>query len=130
MVKHKIYAAALLLSSMILSCKGDVAPKESFEIKPIKFTDIAGGYKFEQPEFVYDSEGYMVYVEKLGHTAGALYDYNGDGIDDLLLGEFSGKDDTFLKVYLNEGSNKKPRFSADWSYTKDVEGNNLLIPGY
>ena len=44
-----------------------------------------------------------------GHAAPAVFDLNGDGLKDLLVGQFGeGK----LRVYPNRGSDRSPRFDG------------------
>ena len=49
--------------------------------------------------------------EASGHAAPVLYDYDGDGLLDLLVGGFSGR----FRVYLNEGTPAAPVF-ADYEW--------------
>jgi hypothetical protein len=42
-----------------------------------------------------------------GHCGPTLHDLDGDGIDDLVVGDFSGN----FTVYRNAGTNKEPRFA-------------------
>jgi hypothetical protein len=66
-----------------------------------------------------------------GHAAPCVYDFNGDGVRDLLVGEFGSGRFTGpvhtqgsgshswskgrLRIYLNTGTDESPKF-ADWSY--------------
>ncbi|MBT5657673.1 MAG: hypothetical protein HOI89_07830, partial [Phycisphaerae bacterium] len=66
-----------------------------------------------------------------GHAAPYVYDFNGDGIRDLLVGEFGdgnfrgdvhisgsaghGWANGRLRIYLNSGTNNNPRFT-EWTY--------------
>ncbi|MBV6457683.1 MAG: hypothetical protein HONBIEJF_00800 [Fimbriimonadaceae bacterium] len=63
--------------------------------------------------FLVKASGEPISVE-VGHAAPNLYDWNGDGKIDLLVGQFgSGK----LRVYLNKGSRTAPKFE-DFFYVK------------
>ncbi|WEK33524.1 MAG: FG-GAP-like repeat-containing protein [Candidatus Pseudobacter hemicellulosilyticus] len=65
-------------------------------------------------------------TEKHGLVYPLLYDWNKDGKPDLLLGEFeTGQTGSDIKVYLNEGSAKKPRFSGKYVYAKDIQGDTM-----
>jgi hypothetical protein len=46
-------------------------------------------------------------VERSGHSAPFLGDFDGDGLPDLLVGQY---DEGKLRIYLNRGSNERPKF--------------------
>lgn len=51
----------------------------------------------------------------VGHSAPFVYDFDGDGRKDLLVGQFGeGK----LRIYRNKGSNKAPKFE-DFTWFQD-----------
>ena len=53
-----------------------------------------------------EADGKPIDVE-VGHAAPYFVDFDGDGVKDLLVGQFgSGK----LRIYKNVGSNKQPKF--------------------
>lgn len=53
-----------------------------------------------------------------------FYDWNKDGKPDLLLGEFeTGMPG--IRVYLNEGSREKPKYSGEYFYATDIKGDTL-----
>ena len=66
--------------------------------------------EFEKPVRL-KASGEFINVE-IGHAAPYLYDWNGDGVRDLLVGQFGqGK----LRIYLNRGTNTEPRYEAlEW----------------
>src|SRR5438094_529245 len=43
----------------------------------------------------------------LGHSSPWVVDLDGDGVNDLVVGDFSG----FFRFYRNEGTNKQPRYA-------------------
>jgi hypothetical protein len=46
---------------------------------------------------------------EIGHAAPFVGDFDGDGIDDLLVGQFG---DGILWIYRNEGTNAQPKLAA------------------
>ena len=73
-----------------------------------------------------------------GHAAPYVYDFNGDGKRDLLVGEFgsgtyrgettskSSLANARLRVYLNKGSNTSPRY--DGIKYLQADGENASVP--
>jgi hypothetical protein len=73
-----------------------------------------------------------------GHAAPYIYDFNGDGKRDLLVGEFgsgtyrgettskSSLANARLRVYLNKGSNASPRYDG-FKYLQ-ADGENASVP--
>jgi hypothetical protein len=61
--------------------------------------------------FRIEAEGKPIEVD-VGHAAPYLYDWDGDGVRDLLVGQFGeGK----LRIYPNRGTDHEPRFTTfDW----------------
>ena len=53
---------------------------------------------------------------EVGHATPALYDWDGDGKRDLLVGQFGGGK---MKIFRNVGSNQSPRFAAEEFLTAD-----------
>lgn len=98
------------------------------ELKPLVMTDIPGAPILSQPQRINGSE-LEIRTGKHGLCYPALYDWNNDGKLDLILGEFStGEKENNLKVYLNEGSKKKPKFTGEYFYAKDTRDS--LISNY
>jgi hypothetical protein len=58
----------------------------------------------------------------VGHANPLVFDWNGDGLKDLILGQYSsGK----IRLYLNEGTNSVPVFS---SYTfMQADGTDISL---
>jgi hypothetical protein len=46
----------------------------------------------------------------IGHATPALYDFDGDGKRDLLVGQFG---DGKMKIFKNIGTHKEPKFAAE-----------------
>lgn len=64
-----------------------------------------------EPPFRLEAEGKPIDVE-IGHAAPYLYDFDGDGVRDLLVGQFGqGR----CRIYKNEGTATAPKFSKfEW----------------
>jgi len=58
----------------------------------------------------------------IGHANPLVFDWNGDGLKDLILGQYSsGK----LRLYLNEGTNSSPIFNA-FTYMQ-ADGSDISV---
>jgi hypothetical protein len=67
----------------------------------------ASAQEFEKPVRL-KAAGEPITTE-IGHSAPYLYDFNGDGVRDLLVGQFgSGK----LRIYRNKGTDKHPDYDT------------------
>ena len=77
-----------------------------------------------------------VLTEKHGLAAPALWDFNGDGKRDLLVGEFETNSSRFpmeadgstVRVYLNVGTDSEPKFSEEFEWARDTEGTIMEVP--
>ena len=88
-------------------------------------TDIPGAPALGQPQYLKGTTN-EIRVEKHGLIYPAFFDWNKDGKKDLMLGEFeTGDTGSFIKVYLNEGSDKKPKYSGEYFYATDVNGDTI-----
>ena len=97
---------------------------------------IPGTPKLGQPFLVMGSTA-PVLTEKHGLAAPALWDWNGDGKRDLLIGEFEtnsgelfpmGADGSTIRVYLNAGTDRDPKFTDAFEWARDTEGTIMEIP--
>ena len=106
--------------------KDDAYPTKGFpELKTLKMTDIPGAPVLSQPVRLDGSE-MEIRTGKHGLCYPAIYDWNCDGKPDLLLGEFStGDRENNVKVYLNDGSKKKPHFTGKYFYALDTKGDTI-----
>ncbi len=68
---------------------------------------IQTGSELEAP-FKITAGGEPIDVE-IGHAAPFVTDFNGDGLNDLLIGQFG---DGKLRIYLNTGTRRHPRFDG------------------
>lgn len=93
--------------------------------KKLVSTPIPGGNILGQPVRI-DGSRYEIRTEKHGLCYPVLFDWNRDGKVDLLMGEFeTGEKGSNIKVFLNKGTNRKPRFTGEWFYATDINGDTL-----
>ncbi len=69
------------------------------------FSGISNAIEFAEPVQI-EAGGKPVDTGNIGHAAPFVCDFDGDGVRDLLVGEFSGGT---LWVHHNAGSNKEPK---------------------
>lgn len=92
-------------------------------LKELYYTPIPGAPCLEQPVRI-DGSRREIRMEEHGLAYPTLYDWDADGCPDLLVGEFlTGQ--SRIKVYLNEGSRRHPKFTGEWFYATDTEGNYI-----
>ncbi len=98
--------------------------------------DIPGAPMLSEPILVMAGDG-PVLTEKHGLAAPALWDWNGDGRRDLLVGEFEtnsgdlfpmGADGSTIRVYLNVGTDSDPQFTEEFEWARDTEGTIMEVP--
>ena len=66
-----------------------------------------GAIEFAEPVRI-EAGGKPIDTGNIGHAAPFVCDFDGDGVQDLLVGEFS---DGCLWIYHNEGSNMDPKLA-------------------
>ena len=98
---------------------------------------IAGTPKLSPPFLVTTTDGKPVLTEKHGLIAPALWDWDGDGLKDLLLGEFEtnsgedfpmGAEGSTIRVYRNVGTVEEPKFDPNFEWARDTEGTIMEVP--
>ena len=77
----------VITALMLLACLTGFAQQGSEDFPELKFAEINGAPKLSTPFLVMGSTN-PVMGEKHGLSAPALWDWNGDGLKDLLIGEF------------------------------------------
>ena len=123
-----IAAAATFLSG--------AASADEMSFPPLMPADIPGAPMLGDPFLVMAGDG-PVLTEKHGLAAPALWDWDGDGKRDLLVGEFEtnappdfpmGADGSTIRVYLNVGTDSEPQFSEEFEWARDTEGTIMEVP--
>jgi hypothetical protein len=74
------------------------------------------------PAVKLEAAGKPIDVE-IGHAAPAYVDIDGDGLKDLLVGQFGGGK---LRIYKNVGSNSRPRF-GEFAFLQ-AGGSDATVP--
>ena len=64
-----------------------------------------------------------------GLAAPAVFDWDGDGVKDLLVGEFE-TGPCWIRVYKNVGTNEAPRFTDAFLYAQDRYEERLSIDSW
>ncbi|MXW54580.1 MAG: hypothetical protein F4X44_12360 [Gammaproteobacteria bacterium] len=89
-----------------------------------------------QPPFLVMGGKSPMKTEKHGLAAPALFDWDGDGKRDLLVGEFEtnsgesfpmGKDGSTVRVYRNVGTDNAPVFNEEFEWARDTEGTIMEV---
>ncbi|AYB31972.1 FG-GAP repeat domain-containing protein [Chryseolinea soli] len=128
MIKVNLLVATFLSLTEFLFGQGatDRIRSKNFPKFPqVSNVDIAGAPILSQPALIVGKEK-EIRTEKHGLAYPAFYDWNRDGKMDLLLGEFeTGQTGSYIKVYLNTGSNNAPAYSGKYFYARDVKGDTL-----
>lgn len=128
MSKQLLFASFSVAVLSLTSCSETVIDVPT-DFKAIEYTDIKGSHKLGQPYFLRDDKGNPFFVEKYGNAYPAIFDFNRDGKEDLLIGEFGGGKSANLLAFSNIGENKKPVFSSEGNYLTDINNDNLYILG-
>ncbi|MCT4586628.1 MAG: FG-GAP-like repeat-containing protein [Carboxylicivirga sp.] len=117
---------ALTVCSFAQNRAEDIEKTSNFpKMRKMLATEIQGAPVLSQPKYLEGTKN-EIRVEKHGLIYPAFYDWNKDGKKDLMLGEFeTGDTGSFIKVYLNEGSDKKPKYSGEYFYATDVNGDTI-----
>ena len=128
MKKGKLLFAAFMLSTALTAQNLDTDKVKSTgfpKFPQIINTEIPGAPILGQP-FLVNGKKQEIRVEKHGLAYPAIFDWNKDGKNDLLVGEFeTGETGSNIKVYLNHGSNKKPKYSGEYFYAMDTKGDTI-----
>ncbi len=106
----------------------------------MRFPDIVGadipGVPQLGPPFLVMAGEAPVRTEKHGLAAPALWDWDGDGKRDLLVGEFETNSEDFpmgaegssIRVHRNIGTDASPKFGAGFTWARDTQGTIMEVP--
>ncbi|WEK33527.1 MAG: VCBS repeat-containing protein [Candidatus Pseudobacter hemicellulosilyticus] len=121
-----LLAIALLPGLLQAQSPDDKVRSTGFPVFPkIINTVIPGAPLLDQPVLITGTQQ-EIRTEKHGLAYPAFFDWNKDGKMDLLLGEFeTGQTGSDIKVFLNEGTNKAPRYSGNYFYARDARGDTM-----
>lgn len=98
------------------------------DFPPLANADIPGAPKLGSPTLLRGAKAPLAGAFH-GLAAPAVFDWNGDGKKDLLLGEFE-TGPCGVRVYLNSGTNAAPRFSDAFSYAKTARDEQITIDSW
>ncbi len=86
---------------------------------------LASAYlQFDAEILVQDGD---VPIEVIGYSVPDWFDWDGDHVPDLVVGEGGGLDDGKIRVYINQGTLDAPLFDG-WFYVQSSMGD-LSYPG-
>ena len=122
----------LLIGTLLVA---SAANADEMNFPALMPADIPGAPTLGEPFLVLAGD-MPVLTEKHGLAAPALWDWNGDGKRDLLVGEFEtnssdfpmGADGSTIRVYLNVGTDSEPLFTEDFEWARDTEGAIMEVP--
>ena len=69
-----------------------------------------------------EAAGKPIDATEIGHAAPFVCDFDGDGIKDLLVGQFG---DGLLWIYRNEGTNSEPKLAAGVKFKEGKEDGRV-----
>ncbi len=69
-----------------------------------------------------EAAGKPIDATEIGHAAPFVYDFDGDGLKDLLVGQFK---DGLLRIYRNEGTNSEPKLAAGVKFKEAKEDGRV-----
>jgi len=69
-----------------------------------------------------EAAGKPIDATEIGHASPFVYDSDGDGLKDLLVGQFK---DGLLWIYRNEGTNSEPKLAAGVKFKEGKEDGRV-----
>lgn len=101
----------------------DVRTSKFPKLRELNYEKIPGVPLFQQPKKI-DGTKFEIRVEEHGLCYPALFDWNRDGKLDLLVGEFV-TGESGIKVYINKGTKKTPKYTGEYFYATDINGDKI-----
>lgn len=116
----------MLLASLCLA--GSALAQGPADFPKLTNAGIAGAPVLGQPQLLM---GATKPLEGRHHglAAPAVRDMDGDGLADVLIGEFE-TGACGVRIYRNLGTEDAPRFGDEFTYAEDVRGNRLKIDSW
>jgi len=87
----------------------------------ISLENVAPSAELEPPVRL-EAAGKPIDATEIGHAAPFVCDFNGDGLKDLLVGQFK---DGILWIYRNEGTNSEPKLAAGVKFKEGKEDGRV-----
>jgi len=75
-----------------------------------------------EPPVRLEAAGKSIDAAVIGHAAPYVCDFDGDGLKDLLVGQFK---DGLLLIYRNEGTNSEPKLAAGVKFKEGKEDGRV-----
>ncbi|NOU59328.1 FG-GAP-like repeat-containing protein [Marinifilum caeruleilacunae] len=125
-IVNLLLVVCCVLSATAQNREEDKEKTKNFpKMREIKNADIPGAPLLKNPILLTGSKN-EIRTEKHGLIYPAFFDWNKDGKKDLLLGEFeTGDTGSNIKVYINKGSDKKPKYTGEYFYATDIKGDTI-----
>lgn len=96
----------------------------------LRFAAVPGAPRLSQPKLI-TGEHALIKAEGMGWASPAYHDVDGDGLKDLLIGEFGSKLEhlgtpvgNFVRVYSNVGTKEQPNFDGHYYYLSPSDRTN------
>ena len=87
----------------------------------ISLENVAPSAELEPPVRL-EAAGKPIDTTEIGHAAPFVCDFDGDGIKDLLVGQFG---EGILWIYRNEGTNSEPKLAAGVKFKEGKEDGRI-----
>ncbi len=129
-IKSVVSVCVVLVGAAgMIGCSNNTAkaPTPLTRVNSVSLSDVPdSSYRFQPPFRIKTEAGQFVEVESPGYACPTMADVDGDGDDDLVVGQFSGGN---MRVYRNGAENdSSPKFAdaEEWILT---DGKRAVVPG-